>query len=116
MLQLYLSYYLLSICRVSKVVWKIREFCFLDTAKLCINIYAAYLCIFLFVPSDPPRPETAGLEELCVGLLHPSSALFLGAPQSPMTLRPGILFLTPQLFLLGGRPGQHDSCLWQLLA
>lgn len=37
-LQLYLSYCQLSICRVSKVVWKIREFCFLDIAKPCINI------------------------------------------------------------------------------
>ena len=95
---------------------KSGNFAFFDTAKLCINTYTGYLCIFLVIHLDPPRPGTAGLWELCAAPSHPSGLPFLSAPWSPVTLRPGISLLTPQLFLIGRSPGQPDSCLPQLLA
>lgn len=64
-----------NLLKVSKVVRKIKEFCFLDTAKHCINIYTAYLCIFLLVHLDPPRLKTAGPGELCADPLVPLSSV-----------------------------------------
>lgn len=95
------SYCLLKICKkLAKWSGKTVNFAFW-IQKNCIHIYSAYLCIFLFIYLGPPRAKTAGLGALCMSHSHPS---FFSVLWSQMALRPRILLLPSQLFLLGGNP------------